>query len=131
MSHIDDEELVEILLDLQHDLGKYLRLPLVWLPADAGPEAIRRAATEAIRATRRTASGTRSAVELWAAFEAEVDGALDDRPERAALDEAVERALAWDARLDEPIIDRAALLADFNAVDRAIRTLRAAVEVDR
>lgn len=38
-----DDETMDALLDLSHDLGKYLRLPLALLPVDAGPAEVREA----------------------------------------------------------------------------------------
>ncbi|MFZ4580802.1 MAG: hypothetical protein ACOYOB_20665, partial [Myxococcota bacterium] len=89
-----DLELAEHLLDLQHDLGKYLRLPLDLLPATATPDQVRQAVWTALHATRRGAGRAVGARALWQAF---LDAASDDWRDLSgaeALQQAVERALA-------------------------------------
>ncbi|MEZ4472607.1 MAG: hypothetical protein R3F60_17860 [bacterium] len=118
----DPTTLVDLLADLQHDLGKYLRLPLAWLPADADDAGVHAAAREALLATRRVGGQTHAAADIWRAFLADVQGHLDDRAAWPPLVATVDRALAWAERLDGPL-DRAALTADLAAVGPAIRTL--------
>lgn len=127
MVRLNRTDLLDALSDLQHDLGKYLRLPLAMLPADADERAVRAAARDALRRTRRGPNGTTDAATLWSDFRVEV-GAVEGWAAAAALAEAVERALAWDARLDDGApLDRAALTADLSAVSPAIRALMDAV----
>lgn len=130
-----DESLADALADLAHDLGKAVRRPLAWLPADASDADVRQAAEEALLATRRKGSERISAQALWDAFLAEVEppqvgtGGPAVGPAWAAMVAAVERALAWAARLDPPEpLDRAALEADLAAVTPAIRALIEEVE---
>ena len=116
-------ERVDVLLDLQHDLGKYLRLPLAMLPADADDDALREAARVALLRTRRGPDETVPAATLWAHFIAEA-GDPAGTPAGDALIEAVERALAWAPRLEQPApLDKGALLRDLSAVTAAIRAL--------
>lgn len=125
--HRDD--LLDLLWDLQHDLGKYLRLPLQMLPADAPPGEVRAAVLRALEQTRVGPSGTRSAAEVWAGFVAEAGTAWTGSPAAAVLDQAVARALAWrdPAREGSPL-DRGVVTADFAAVTEAIRALREEIE---
>ena len=62
---MDKEELLDILLDLKHDLGKYLRLPLALLPADASPKEVREALKTGLFSTRKSGVKTTSAQELF------------------------------------------------------------------
>lgn len=127
MVKADRDDLLDALSDLQHDLGKHLLLPVSLLPADADDRAVRAAARDALRRTRRGPNGVTDAATLWDDFRVEV-GPLDGWPAATALDEAVRRALAWDARLDDAApLDRAALTADLGAVSPAIRALMDAV----
>jgi len=112
----------DLLADLAHDLGKYLRLPLAWLPPEADEAAVREAAREALLATRRKAGVATPAADIWADFLAEVGETLDGFAEWPPLVAAVEAALAWGTRLDGPV-DRAAIAADLGAVTPAIRAL--------
>jgi hypothetical protein len=119
------DDAVDALMDLSHDLGKYLRLPLAMLPPDAGPAAVRGAVETALRRTRVGPSGIRAAREIWEGLREEIAGPLAGNPGFQELEEAVERALAWEAALDggREDLDRAAVAADFEAVAERIRDL--------
>ncbi|MGK0357920.1 MAG: hypothetical protein ACI9U2_000203 [Bradymonadia bacterium] len=119
-------DLEDALAELVHDLGKYLRLPLAWLPADASADDVRAAAEQALLATRRAGAETIAAASIWAAFTEEVGDSLTQYPGWTTLTQAVEGAFAWADRLDGPI-DRAAVTADMSAVSPAIRSLLQAV----
>lgn len=116
-----DEDELDRLADLQHDLGKYLRMPLGFLPRDASNDQVRAAMRKALLETRPA----RSARSLWEAYL----HACDDRVRGCAgfevLQAAVDDALAWEERLDDDAIDRAAVERDFAAVQDAIRRLQA------
>jgi hypothetical protein len=130
MTEREREDLLDLLSDLQHDLGKYVRLPLAMLPRDAGTAELRAALEEALLRTRRSPSGVRSAEALWESFCAEAGERLSAFAAMPALAAAVERALGWRAALaDDGPLDRAALEADLEGVGRAIRALL--VEVQR
>lgn len=116
---MNDDDLVDALMDLQHDLGKYVWLPLAMLPADAGPAAVRAAAADALLRTRRGPGGVTSAAEIWAAFTEEVGEALDDAPGFEAVRATVARALAHVERIE--VADPAILRRDLQAVGPAIR----------
>lgn len=114
-------DLEDALAELAHDLGKYVRLPLAWLPADASAADVRSAAEQALFATRRAGDQRTAAAQLWRDFRAEVGDHLTAFAGWAALCKAVETALAWADRLDA--IDRAQITADLSAVAPAIRRL--------
>ncbi len=119
------EELLDALYDLQHDLGKYLLQPLMWLPLDADPAQVREAASKALLKTREGPAGTRTADDLWQAFLDEVGAALEDTTAWPQLALAVQQALQWQETLktaDAPP-DRAMITADFKHVAESIRTL--------
>ena len=118
------QQLIDELLDLQHDLGKYIHLPLSFLPRDAASADVSTAVRRALFETRAGPGGVRSAREIWSTFE----GAMADRLNRyasfAVLRDVVERALAWEAaaRADAEI-DRSAVTADLTAVTQAVRNV--------
>lgn len=123
---MDRMDLEDALAELVHDLGKYLRLPLAWLPADASPDDVHAAARQALFATRRAGSTTTTAAEIWTAFTDEVGDNLTHLAGWSTLTQAISRAFAWGDRLNGPIaepIDRAAVTADMSAVSPAIRAL--------
>ncbi len=120
-----DEELLDLLLELQHDLGKYLRLPLTMLPDDADEAVFREALERALRQTRKGPSGVRPARDIWHDFLSELGGELRDSDGLRALREAVSRALSWDGVLEdasEPI-DRTTVVAELSAVGARIGDL--------
>ena len=119
MDRSDRDDLLDALADLQHDLGKYIAMPLRMLPVEADEAAVRDALERALRRTRSGREGVQSARDLWTAFVAEIPAGL---PALADLEAAVARALAWDTALDDgAAIDRARLEADFEAVGAAAR----------
>jgi hypothetical protein len=117
-------DIVDAILDVKHDLGKYIRMPIAMLPVDAPDDAVRHATIQALRRTRVGPSGVRSARSIWGDFAAEVTPSLGGEQAFVALSEAVARALAWEARAagDAPM-DRGSLEADFAAVGARIQEL--------
>ena len=71
------EDLEDLALDLQHDLGKYVRLPVAMLPKDCDDDALRAAVIVGVRHTRRSPRGVRSAEEIWKDAQAEAGSAMD------------------------------------------------------
>ncbi len=120
---------LDLLLDLKHDLGKYLVLPFALLPKDAAEPAVREALARALRQTRKGPRGAQGARELWSRFERELTAALPDSHGMRAVRAAVDRALAWEAALDGSVaIDRAAAERDLRAVQSAIAAVIAEVQ---
>ncbi len=118
--HIVD--ILAILDDLQHDLGKHLLLPLIVLPPDASDAQVQAAVTRALQATRIRQDQTQSAAHIWQQAQAAL-------PELPALHRAVLQALAW---RDKVIVreDLAQVVSDFREVAAAIRQARAKLERD-
>jgi len=115
---------LDLLLDLKHDLGKYMVLPIALLPGDADAAALRAALERALRQTRSTRGVTRSAREIWQGFHDELAAVLAPESGLDDLRIAVERALAWEHALSvQDALDRAALERDFHAVQVAIAAL--------
>ena len=113
------EDLLDRLADLQHDLGKYIAMPLSLLPPSAGGEDVVAALRQGLLATRSGPGGVRSARALWEEFRREAADLLAES-HRRRLEDVVGRALAWEARLGGPI-DRARAQADLEAVAPAVR----------
>ena len=86
-------ELLDLLLDLKHDLGKYLQLPVAMLPPDAGPQALREALEDALSRTRRRGDRVQGAAEIWENFRCEL-APWGDAPWYGRIEGAVEAALA-------------------------------------
>lgn len=129
-----DEDLVDLLLDMKHELGKYLVMPVAMLPAAATDDQLRGAALRALTQTRPSQGGApRSAARLWQDFAAEGGPGLKGLAGYPALESAVAGALAWQGPLQEVSgtdaeaarVDRAALLSDLRAVGDAIADLLA------
>jgi len=117
-------EIVDAVLDVKHDLGKYIRMPMVMLPVDAPASAVRESLLQALQRTRVGPRGVRSARAIWDDFAAEVAPALGKAPAFVALAETVARALAWEERaLGDAPIDRGSAEADFAAVGARIQEL--------
>jgi len=125
---VESDLLLEVIDDLQHDLGKHLVLPLAMLPADATPAQVGAAARTALLRTRRGPGGDRSARAIWTTLRAELSGA-EHLPGWTPMVDVIERALSWADRLDGPI-DRARLTTDLRAVKGAIRVLADQVEME-
>jgi hypothetical protein len=116
------EELVDILVDLKHDLGKYLRLPLALLPLQADQQQLRLALQTALFATRKDRESTRSARSIWDTFVAEVEPEWLLQDEAVHLRQCVEHALDWELRLQSNHeIERGLAQTDFDSVTNAIQ----------
>ena len=124
----DRDDLLDAVLDLQHDLGKYMRQPFAFLPRNARADEVREALRMALHETRKGGLGVRTAREVWMEC---VAGAprLREVPGFTEAEAAVERALAWEARLSQgEALPRAEIESDLSAVQAALSALRAAVE---
>lgn len=124
------EELVESLYDLNHDLGKYIRLPLAMLPENASPSEVVSAIVEGIERTRKGPSGIRSAQDIFNAYHEEWGGVLSALETYRKLEEAFDRAVAWSRRVTDgnADFDRAGVLTDLTAVGAAVAAVLAEVE---
>jgi hypothetical protein len=121
----DREALLDLVADLQHDLGKHVLLPVSMLRPGAGPCDVRAALEAALTRTRASAARTRGAREIWDAFVAESGGAFAGSGAFARLERAVERALALEGLLRaEGEAAREDVERDLAAVGTAIRELR-------
>jgi hypothetical protein len=119
------EDLIDAILDLEHDLGKHIRLPVALLPENADDSDLRETVLRAIGRTRSGPRGMQSARALWEAFVDEAGAALSANPAFEALHGAVERAIAWEGRAAAgEKLNRCALEADLAAVGARIRALR-------
>jgi hypothetical protein len=125
------DDTLELLLDLKHDLGKYLLLPIALLPKNAGDAAVRDALTRALLQTRTrrvpadpSATPHVGAAELWRSAQAELERSGCAREGLLRIDAAVQRALSWqDALASEAALDRSAVERDLGAVQRVIAEL--------
>jgi hypothetical protein len=123
-AHNRNGEIVDAILELGHDLGKHILLPVAMLPEDASEAELREVALRALGRTRSGPTGIRSARSIWEAFETEAGETLGDRPTFARLGKAVGRALAWEGRATAGVaLNRRDLTADLRAVGERIREL--------
>ncbi len=125
MTELDREELLDWLLDLQHDLAKYLALPLGFLPPDAAPNTLREALTQALLRTRTGRQGVESARAIWQRLCDEAPLPLAELHRGDELVEVVERALGWEASLTDKraSLDRQHIETDLRAVGLVLRQL--------
>lgn len=128
MNHAED--LLDALYDLKHDLGKYIRMPVLMLPKDADPEVVAAEVERAIDRTRKGPTGVRSAMEIYRAFTAEWESVASAFKEYRALENAVERAVAWRRKVKSPDTSwtRAELERDLTQVGETILALIREVE---
>ncbi len=119
------DELLDLLADLQHNLGKYIRLPMAMLGEGAGEEQYRTALKSALLQTRRGPSGVLSAQQIWDSFIQEAGPQLRGMPEFRALVTAVKQALAWEIYIDpgSPPMPLSDIQDDLASISDAIRHL--------
>jgi len=120
-NHTSRDDLIDALLDLKHDLGKYIRLPVAILPDDATATEVREALHGAIHHTRKGPGDTRSAQQIWASFVGEAGTALGDSSRMRGLTEAVEQAIGLASQDELP--PREQLVVRLGAVSERIQLL--------
>ena len=121
---LDRETQLDLLFDLLHDLGKYIRMPISLLPENASPQQVREGVEQALTRTRSGPREARGARAIWEMFVSESGGSLSSCSGWESLLTSVEDVLVWEDRLRrEALIDRDAVMADFNRVPEAIRAL--------
>ena len=127
------DDLIDALMDLKHDMGKYIRIPFSMLPASASAGEVALALETALRRTRSGPSGVRSAKEIWEAFSKEAGGFLESKKGYGALARAVAKALNHEAALcgSVPMPDRETLEADMADVGKCIQELVEEVARDK
>ena len=119
-----NDDLYEALRDLRHDLAKYIRMPIAWLPTEAGQAEERDALELALRKTRVQSGVATPAREIWERFVGEHKEAFGHYKGSESMVEAVQIALAWDDQLTEnAALDRDKILSDFDRVTLTIRNL--------
>ena len=115
---------MERLLDLSHDLGKYLRMPLMMLGPEASQQQLQAALRMALLETRRGPSGVRTAREIWRDFHDELAPQWAPYEGRTRVCESVERALSWEAALRQQMpLQQLRIEAELRAVGEAIDAL--------
>ncbi len=126
------EMVVNQLYDLQHDLAKYIRMPLTFLPSHATDTDLRDALRRALQETYRRGSEIVAADSLWREFLAELPLWVRQLESFARLESAVTRALAWEHSVDDhdSPLDRREVLGDFGAISAAIDLLIVDVEAE-
>ena len=122
---LTSDDLLDILMDLQHDLGKYIRLPLAMLPADPSADQLKDALEQALLRTREANGKAHPAREIWQAFLDESEGQWNRFSAYQKLVDSVKRALGWERFLSgrlkaESLQD---ILRDMQGVQEAIRDL--------
>lgn len=124
------EDLLDALAELKHDLGKYIFLPIAFLPDEANDEDVRSALETALLRTRVTPRGVRSASDIWNSFTAECRESLATVQSFEELQRVVVRALLWNEQLCScnQILDRDRLRADLGDVSPAIALVMEEVE---
>ena len=121
------EPLADLLLDLAHDLGKYIRMPLAFLPKDAPNPQVHAALQKALLGTRPG----QTARQVWDQFLRQA-GPLPSQPPFVRMQAAVDRALQWEqlAQAEGGQVPRSQVEADLDAVGPAVRAALRAVQED-
>ena len=121
---MDAEAQLDLLFDLLHDLGKYIRMPLSLLPDSAGEQEVRNALEQALMRTRSGSGEVHSARVIWETFISDSESGVTAFTCWIPLQSAVEDALSWGERLaSQAPIARGEVMADFGRVPEAIRAL--------
>ena len=128
MSDVDKgalDDLLDALMDLKHDLGKYIRLPIAMLPREAGAHDVRLALETCLRNTRKGGGGVLSARLIWDSFLEEVGSDLEPFETFHNLKKVVSRALSLEDQLENTAvhIDRQDVEAKLSAVKGAIQAV--------
>jgi len=122
------EETLESLDSLKHDLGKYLRMPVAFLPKDASTKDIRDALMMALHQTKSKGGRYESARELWEDFVEKNAHNLNQFAEYTVLRKGVDRAIQWERALqDDALLDQNAITRDLGEVHNQITRLIGAV----
>ena len=87
------DELIEILIDLKHDLGKYLFLHLSHLTVDSPADMVKDALKAALFETRKVGGRIQTALEIWDRYRDEIDALGYAFSGYGLLQEAVREAL--------------------------------------
>jgi hypothetical protein len=118
-------KVLDDLLALKHDLGKYIRLPLAMLDAEASQAEVRKALQRALIKTQKKGAKVVGAREIWESFLVEAEDSLAEVEAFLELKKTVERALNWETALtDRKItVDRTFMEDDLEAVGRAIQSV--------
>lgn len=124
------ESVVDRLYDLQHDLAKYIRMPLTFLPSHATDVELREALHRALRETYRRGDEIIRAESLWRECVATIPSSVRRSESFQRLENAVTRALAWEHSIDDhdQSLDRQEILSDFGSITAAIDLLIVDVE---
>jgi hypothetical protein len=118
------EEKLEALDSLRHDLGKYLRMPIAFLPSESSAKEVREALVMALHQTKSQGGRYESAREIWEAFVAKNAQNLEEIQEYLVLVDVVERAFRWERALeDEELLDQSAITRDLGEVYSQITRL--------
>ena len=121
----DTDDLIDALMDLKHDLGKYIYIPFAMLPADASDGQVLKAIENSLVFTRKSKNGIRDAKEIWMSFLGEAKDMAQNYKSFDNLKFCVEKALENYAFLNKktPIIDLEQLKSEMSAVSINIQKL--------
>ena len=114
------DELIDILLDLKHDLGKYLFLHLSHLTADSPADATLEALKTALHDTRKVGGKPESAAAIWDRYRAEIDALNYSFDGYERLSQAVANALAMARFFDSSTSQRAPHVLEIQQTARKV-----------
>jgi hypothetical protein len=86
----EENETLELLYDLKHDLGKYVQLPFMMLPQDAEEYDIRDALRVGLFETRSVNNQVKTAKDIWHFFEEALNNQLDSQSFKLIKDAVIE-----------------------------------------
>ncbi len=121
------ETILNLLRDLNHDLGKYLTLALRFLPSDAGDSELSDTVADSLHRTRNHQDRHESAESIWHRYRAELDPHIKTPyfPEQTWNDlaAAMSKVLSWGKRLPVTCAQRPEIHDDFFRVPALIKQL--------
>lgn len=94
------DELIDILMDLKHDLGKYIFLHLSHLTTDSPSDLIEDALHVALFKTRKISGQYQTAEQIWIRYKKEIEALDYSFPSYERLTKCVDAALSMESFLE-------------------------------
>ncbi len=125
----DTDNIVDLLYDLKHDLGKYIVLPVAMLPASSDSSAVKKALYNALYKTRVKGDESVSALQIWNGYKYKIKKQLSCEL-WSLLNGAVDKVLALDMVVSsESFVHRDTVLKELTGLSDTIFIIIKRVEM--
>lgn len=132
LNQLNQDDVVDALMDLKHDLGKYLLIPFSMLSDFPTKQDVHEAIRNALFATRKKGDQFIPAVDLWNGFLDEVGAFVQKLNGFHRLDAAVKKVLGLKTLLDsDGFMDKGTLVEIAEQVSHCIWALVQEIEDGR